>query len=103
MQRFFALLLYVWLRRLLRCSVFFFFFFFNDAATTEIYTLSLHDALPIYRAGHEMNYYPGNTALRIADVAIINKIGSADPKNVNIVRDNIRNVNPKAQIIEAAS
>src|SRR2546430_12860209 len=29
---------------------FFFFFFFNDTATTEIYTLSLHDALPISRA-----------------------------------------------------
>src|SRR5574338_1599165 len=29
---------------------FFFFFFFNDTATTEIYTLSLHDALPICRA-----------------------------------------------------
>src|SRR2546430_10421534 len=28
------------------------FFFFNDTATTEIYTLSLHDALPISRAGH---------------------------------------------------
>src|SRR5574344_2210336 len=28
--------------------LFFFFFFFNDTATTEIYTLSLHDALPIY-------------------------------------------------------
>src|SRR5258705_8011733 len=28
----------------------FFFFFFNDTATTEIYTLSLHDALPIYGA-----------------------------------------------------
>src|SRR2546426_3504507 len=30
----------------------FFFFFFNDTATTEIYTLSLHDALPIFH-GHE--------------------------------------------------
>src|SRR2546429_6589098 len=29
------------------CSSVFFFFFFNDTATTEIYTLSLHDALPI--------------------------------------------------------
>src|ERR1017187_5133503 len=29
----------------------YFFLFFNDTATTEIYTLSLHDALPIYRAG----------------------------------------------------
>src|SRR6266481_4462913 len=32
-----------------RCRFYFFFcFFFNDTATTEIYTLSLHDALPIY-------------------------------------------------------
>src|SRR5256885_12078192 len=31
-------------------SFFFFFFFFNDTATTEIYTLSLHDALPISSA-----------------------------------------------------
>src|SRR5256885_6150372 len=30
--------------------LFFFFFFFNDTATTEIYTLSLHDALPISSA-----------------------------------------------------
>src|SRR2546430_7136277 len=28
--------------------MYFFFFFFNDTATTEIYTLSLHDALPIF-------------------------------------------------------
>src|SRR2546430_7614215 len=33
------------------CLSFYFFFFFNDTATTEIYTLSLHDALPIYRGG----------------------------------------------------
>src|SRR5947209_17831746 len=30
---------------------FYFFFFFNDTATTEIYTLSLHDALPISHGG----------------------------------------------------
>src|SRR2546426_9440402 len=39
-----------------------FFFFFNDTATTEIYTLSLHDALPIfvkYKFGHEvLNFRP---------------------------------------------
>src|SRR6266403_2296053 len=34
---------------LTRCSSSFFFFFFNDTATTEIYTLSLHDALPIFQ------------------------------------------------------
>src|SRR2546430_13570755 len=32
---------------ILRTQTLFFFFFFNDTATTEIYTLSLHDALPI--------------------------------------------------------
>src|SRR5690349_24768044 len=32
---------------LILLHLFFFFFFFNDTATTEIYTLSLHDALPI--------------------------------------------------------
>src|SRR5438067_11184531 len=37
-----------------------FFFFFNDTATTEIYTLSLHDALPILRPGVERaGGYPG--------------------------------------------
>src|SRR6266513_5417142 len=33
----------------------FFFFFFNDTATTEIYTLSLHDALPSSRPGGEVD------------------------------------------------
>src|SRR3712207_9518453 len=33
------------------CLYMFFFFFFNDTATTEIYTLSLHDALPIWHDG----------------------------------------------------
>src|SRR5476651_2656284 len=32
----------------MRCAACFLFFFFNDTATTEIYTLSLHDALPIF-------------------------------------------------------
>src|SRR3712207_3170093 len=31
------------------CPVYSYFFFFNDTATTEIYTLSLHDALPILK------------------------------------------------------
>src|SRR6266699_2537393 len=38
-----------------RIFVFFiFFFFFNDTATTEIYTLSLHDALPIFADDHRL-------------------------------------------------
>src|SRR5215475_15643479 len=35
-----------------------FFFFFNDTATTEIYTLSLHDALPIYHIGGPDSGFP---------------------------------------------
>lgn len=56
-----------------------------------------------HRPGHELRYYPGNTSLRMADCAIINKIDSADAANINIVRENIQKVNPKASIIEAAS
>src|SRR5690606_39560641 len=39
----------------LAASSFFFFFFFNDTATSEIFTLSLHDALPIYAASLVLN------------------------------------------------
>ncbi|RPI74075.1 MAG: GTPase [Ignavibacteriales bacterium] len=56
-----------------------------------------------HRPGHEMTYYPGNTSLRMADVAVINKIDSADPENVKIVKKNIKDVNPGAIIIEAES
>ena len=44
-----------------------FVFFFNDTATTEIYTLSLHDALPIwghFRAGDSLQYYTGFYLIR---------------------------------------
>src|SRR3712207_6948254 len=40
------------------------FFFFNDTATTEIYTLSLHDALPIYKAGDGSHVSDADTAER---------------------------------------
>src|SRR5258706_10783498 len=41
----------------------FFFFFFNDTATTEIYTLSLHDALPIWRcSGSACSTRPRNSS-----------------------------------------
>ncbi len=56
-----------------------------------------------HRPGHELTYYPGNTSLRMADVAIINKVDTAEPGNVEKVRENIKNVNPNAKIIEASS
>ncbi|MCR4417345.1 MAG: cyclic 2,3-diphosphoglycerate synthase [Ignavibacteria bacterium] len=55
------------------------------------------------RPGHELRYYPGNTSLRIADIAIINKISSAKKEDIETVRKNIKQVNPKAVIIEADS
>src|SRR3712207_7716445 len=43
---------------------YFVFFFFNDTATTEIYTLSLHDALPIWLRGRTSALWPGNVPFR---------------------------------------
>lgn len=56
-----------------------------------------------HRPGHEMNYYPGEITLRIADVIIINKIDSAEPENIKIVRENIHKINPNALVIDGAS
>src|SRR3712207_6918985 len=46
------------------------FFFFNDTATTEIYTLSLHDALPIWGGGllHHLLMLPLQRAVALAKV-----------------------------------
>lgn len=56
-----------------------------------------------HRPGHEMSYYPGETNFRRANVFVINKIDTAEPENIQIVRDNIRNVNPNAIVIDGAS
>jgi len=56
-----------------------------------------------HRPGHELNYYPGEVTLRLADVVVINKIDSADFDNIQILRSNIEKVNPKAVVIDAAS
>jgi predicted GTPase len=56
-----------------------------------------------HRPNHEMRYYPGETNFRMADVLIINKIGTATRENVNILRNNIVDINPDALVIEAES
>jgi len=56
-----------------------------------------------HRPGHEMTYHPGETNLRMADIVIINKVDTADPTDVAIVRKNAKTVNPNATIVEAAS
>jgi len=55
------------------------------------------------RVGDELTYYPSEANLRMADVVIINKIDSATPEAVIKLRENIRSVNTKAKIIDAAS
>jgi len=56
-----------------------------------------------HRAGHETTYHPGEANLRMADIAIINKVDSADPAAVEKVKNTIKTVNPKAKIIMANS
>ncbi|MGM0572233.1 MAG: cyclic 2,3-diphosphoglycerate synthase [Bacteroidota bacterium] len=56
-----------------------------------------------HRPGHELNFYPGETTLRMADVAVINKIDSAHPEGVQAVRDNIAMINPSAIVVDGAS
>src|SRR2546430_9612967 len=51
------------------------FFFFNDTATTEIYTLSLHDALPIFNL---IGIYPVGTCV-ILDTYEVALVHSANP------------------------
>lgn len=56
-----------------------------------------------HRAGHEVAYHPGEANLRMANVVIINKVDTADPQNVKRVKENVKMVNPKAMILDAAS
>lgn len=56
-----------------------------------------------HRPGHELSYYPGEVNLRTADIVVINKIDSAPPEGVQIVRENINKVNSKAIVIDGAS
>lgn len=56
-----------------------------------------------HRPGHERTYYPGEINVRLADVVVINKVDTADYRNVLTVRSNIQEMNPNATILEAAS
>lgn len=56
-----------------------------------------------HRAGHERLYYPGETNLLMADVVVINKIDTADTEDIDEVRWSVREANPDAIIIDAAS
>jgi predicted GTPase len=55
------------------------------------------------RPGHELQYYPGEANLRMADIVVINKVDSAKRVDLETVRKNVRSVKPEARIVEAAS
>jgi len=55
------------------------------------------------RSGHELTYFPGEANLRMADYVVINKEVEAEIEDIEVVRENIIRVNPKAKIIDAAS
>ncbi|MGQ9616385.1 MAG: cyclic 2,3-diphosphoglycerate synthase [Spirochaetota bacterium] len=71
---------------------------------TPFYLPDVHIVLfDPHRAGHELLYYPGETNLIMAHIAIINKVNTADPLKVEQVRNNIQKHNPRAEIVLADS
>ena len=56
-----------------------------------------------HRPGHELRYHPGETNLRMADACVVNKVDSAPQEGVDAVLASIREHNPGASIILAAS
>ncbi len=56
-----------------------------------------------HRPGHELLYHPGESNLRMADVIVINKIETANPDSVSIVRESVARINPAAIVIDGAS
>lgn len=56
-----------------------------------------------HRPGHERSYYPGQVNLRLAQAIVINKVDTANPQAIEVVRANIAALNPQAVVIEAAS
>jgi predicted GTPase len=55
-----------------------------------------------HRPGHELAYFPGEVNLRRADVIVINKVDTAEQRDIETVRQNIKLNNPKAVVFEMA-
>ncbi|WP_300458850.1 cyclic 2,3-diphosphoglycerate synthase [Desulfobacula sp.] len=56
-----------------------------------------------HRAGHERSYHPGETNMLMADIAVINKVDTANPEKIQEIRNTIETHNPKAVILQADS
>lgn len=71
---------------------------------TPFYAPDLHIVVfDPHRAGHELLYYPGETNMLMADVAVINKVDTAPQANIEKVKENIARTNPDAMIILSES
>lgn len=71
---------------------------------TPFYRPDVHIVLfDPHRAGHELLYYPGETNLLMADIAVINKVDTAPPEKIAQVRSNIEQFAPRADIVQARS
>src|SRR3989442_3401083 len=67
------------------------FFFFNDTATTEIYTLSLHDALPILALAAELLFSPdGDRAVALTREAVEIARRAGDRKSTRLNSSHVR-------------
>ena len=55
------------------------------------------------RPGSEMNYYHGEVNVKMADIIVINKVGSADSEAVEVVTKNLAALNPNAVVVRADS
>jgi predicted GTPase len=55
-----------------------------------------------HRPGHELSYFPGEVNFRRADVIVINKVDTADLRDIETVRQNIQLHNPTAKVFEMA-
>jgi len=56
-----------------------------------------------HRPGHELIYHPGEANLRMADIAVINKITTAKPEGIAQVQENIARSNPRATVVKCDS
>jgi predicted GTPase len=56
-----------------------------------------------HRPGHELKYYPGETNLRMADVIVVNKMGTANQADIDTVLSNVAEANPKATVVPCNS
>lgn len=71
---------------------------------TPFYQPDIHIVLfDPHRPGHELLYFPGETNMLMADIAIINKVDTATPENVDLLKKNIKQHAVQARIVLAES